>query len=174
MSGVGPETRIPNNFPGDSDASDPQTTPWHCSGSLLAVEDTLIGLLLQTQKEKCPRQLHGPLGRAEAALLGENLTLHHLLFFGRGRFGQVHKCEEKATGLKLAAKIIKTRGVKDKVKAVWYGFLLAVIFSALNASLSSQDEVKNEINVMNQLDHVNLIQLYDAFESNNDIVLVME
>lgn len=34
---------------------------------------------------------------------------------GRGRFGQVHKCEEKATGLKLAAKIIKTRGAKDKV-----------------------------------------------------------
>ena len=38
----------------------------------------------------------------------------------------------------------------------------------------SQDEVKNEITVMNQLDHVNLIQLYDAFESQNDIILVME
>ncbi|EPY87829.1 hypothetical protein CB1_000218023 [Camelus ferus] len=36
------------------------------------------------------------------------------------------------------------------------------------------DEVKNEISVMNQLDHVNLVQLYDAFESKNDIVLVME
>ncbi|XP_048363080.1 myosin light chain kinase family member 4 isoform X2 [Sphaerodactylus townsendi] len=69
---------------------------------------------------------------------------------GGGRFGQVHKCEEKSTGLKLAAKIIKVRGVKEK------------------------DEVKNEINVMNQLNHVNLIQLYDAFESKNDIVLVME
>uniref|UniRef100_A0A6I8NCT0 Protein kinase domain-containing protein n=1 Tax=Ornithorhynchus anatinus TaxID=9258 RepID=A0A6I8NCT0_ORNAN len=33
---------------------------------------------------------------------------------GGGRFGQVHKCEEKASGLKLAAKIIKTRGVKEK------------------------------------------------------------
>ncbi|XP_078249533.1 myosin light chain kinase family member 4 isoform X1 [Pogona vitticeps] len=69
---------------------------------------------------------------------------------GGGRFGQVHKCEEKATGLKLAAKIIKARGAKEK------------------------DEVKNEITVMNQLDHVNLIQLYDAFESKNDIILVME
>lgn len=49
---------------------------------------------------------------------GQNLTLHLILFFVRGRFGQVHKCEEKATGLKLAAKIIKTRGKKDKVKAV--------------------------------------------------------
>ncbi|XP_077209420.1 myosin light chain kinase family member 4 isoform X1 [Paroedura picta] len=69
---------------------------------------------------------------------------------GGGRFGQVHRCEEKTTGLKLAAKIIKVRGMKEK------------------------DEVKNEINVMNQLNHVNLIQLYDAFESKNDIVLVME
>lgn len=39
---------------------------------------------------------------------------------------------------------------------------------------SLQNEVKNEISVMNQLNHVNLIQLYDAFESKNDIVLVME
>ncbi|XP_042726101.1 myosin light chain kinase family member 4 isoform X2 [Lagopus leucura] len=69
---------------------------------------------------------------------------------GGGRFGMVHKCEEKATGLKLAAKIIKARGDKEK------------------------NEVKNEISVMNQLNHVNLIQLYDAFESKNDIVLVME
>ncbi|XP_051826751.1 myosin light chain kinase family member 4 isoform X3 [Antechinus flavipes] len=77
-------------------------------------------------------------------------TVNRREILGGGRFGQVHKCEEKATGLKLAAKIIKTRGVKEK------------------------DEVKNEISVMNQLDHVNLIQLYDAFESKNDIVLVME
>ncbi|KAM8811003.1 myosin light chain kinase family member 4 [Eudromia elegans] len=77
-----------------------------------------------------------------------NVSKNEIL--GGGRFGQVHKCEEKATGLKLAAKIIKARGDKQK------------------------DEVKNEINVMNQLNHVNLIQLYDAFESKNDIVLVME
>ncbi|XP_031802808.1 myosin light chain kinase family member 4 isoform X2 [Sarcophilus harrisii] len=77
-------------------------------------------------------------------------TVNRREILGGGRFGQVHKCEEKATGLKLAAKIIKTRGVKEK------------------------DEVKNEISVMNQLDHVNIIQLYDAFESKNDIVLVME
>ncbi|CAI9562438.1 unnamed protein product, partial [Staurois parvus] len=72
----------------------------------------------------------------------------HLL--GGGRFGQVHRCTEKSSGLTLAAKIIKVRGHKEK------------------------EEVKNEIQVMNQLNHVNLIQLYDAFESRNDIVLVME
>ncbi|XP_067607950.1 myosin light chain kinase family member 4 isoform X4 [Pseudorca crassidens] len=87
---------------------------------------------------------------AKQAAVNSFYTVSRTEILGGGRFGQVHKCEEKATGLKLAAKIIKTRGMKDK------------------------DEVKNEINVMNQLDHVNLIQLYDAFESKNDMVLVME
>uniref|UniRef100_A0A8B9TGI0 Myosin light chain kinase 3 n=1 Tax=Anas platyrhynchos TaxID=8839 RepID=A0A8B9TGI0_ANAPL len=74
---------------------------------------------------------------------------HHEVL-GGGRFGQVHKCTEIATGLNLAAKIIKVKGAKEK------------------------EEVKNEINIMNQLNHVNLIQLYDAFEAKNNITLVME
>lgn len=105
---------------------------------------------------------------------GQSLRLYLVLFFGRGRFGQVHRCEEKATGLKLAAKIIKTRGMKDKVGAMRRGYLLTVVLTSLSACPSSQDEVKNEITIMNQLDHVNLVQLYDAFESKNDIILVME
>lgn len=50
----------------------------------------------------------------------------------------------------------------------------AAVHPVLNQPSLPQDDVKNEISVMNQLDHVNLIQLYDAFESKNDIVLVME
>ncbi|KAJ8417719.1 hypothetical protein AAFF_G00225620, partial [Aldrovandia affinis] len=69
---------------------------------------------------------------------------------GGGRFGQVHRCAELSSGLTLAAKIIKVKGMKDR------------------------DEVKNEISVMNQLDHVNLIQLYDAFESRTNLTLIME
>ncbi|KAF5925005.1 hypothetical protein HPG69_008681 [Diceros bicornis minor] len=97
-----------------------------------------------------PAPFHHRIVTAKQAAVNSFYTVSRTEILGGGRFGQVHKCEEKATGLKLAAKIIKTRGVKDK------------------------DEVKNEINVMNQLDHVNLIQLYDAFESKNDVVLVME
>ncbi|XP_041077399.1 myosin light chain kinase 3-like isoform X2 [Polyodon spathula] len=69
---------------------------------------------------------------------------------GGGRFGQVHKCAELSSGLMLAAKIIQVKGLKDR------------------------DDVKNEIGVMNQLNHVNLIQLYDAFESKNNLTLIME
>ncbi|KAG8510008.1 Myosin light chain kinase 3, partial [Galemys pyrenaicus] len=79
---------------------------------------------------------------------GYTVCQHEVL--GGGRFGQVHRCVEKSTGLSLAAKIIKVKSAKDR------------------------EDVKNEINIMNQLSHVNLIQLYDAFESKNSFTLVME
>ncbi|XP_067110032.1 myosin light chain kinase 2, skeletal/cardiac muscle isoform X2 [Osmerus mordax] len=77
-------------------------------------------------------------------------TINRQEILGGGRFGQVHKCIENSSGLTLAAKIIKARSQKEK------------------------DVVKNEIQVMNQLDHANLIQLYAAYESRNDIILVLE
>ncbi|XP_028611334.1 myosin light chain kinase 3 isoform X2 [Grammomys surdaster] len=79
---------------------------------------------------------------------GYTVSQHEVL--GGGRFGQVHRCTERSTGLALAAKIIKVKSVKDR------------------------EDVKNEINIMNQLSHVNLIQLYDAFESKNSFTLIME
>ncbi|CAH2324309.1 myosin light chain kinase 3 [Pelobates cultripes] len=84
------------------------------------------------------------------AILTSCYTVCQHEVLGGGRFGQVHKCVEITTGLRLAAKIVKVKGSKDR------------------------DEVKNEINVMNQLNHVNLIQLYDAFECKNDLTLIME
>uniref|UniRef100_A0A8C0KCW8 Protein kinase domain-containing protein n=1 Tax=Canis lupus dingo TaxID=286419 RepID=A0A8C0KCW8_CANLU len=79
---------------------------------------------------------------------GYTVCQHDVL--GGGRFGQVHRCTEKSTGLSLAAKIIKVKSAKDR------------------------EDVKNEVNIMNQLSHVNLIQLYDAFESKNSFTLVMD
>ncbi|XP_027947050.1 myosin light chain kinase 3 [Eumetopias jubatus] len=79
---------------------------------------------------------------------GYTVCQHDVL--GGGRFGQVHRCTEKSTGLSLAAKIIKVKSAKDR------------------------EDVKNEVNIMNQLSHVNLIQLYDAFESKNSFTLIME
>ncbi|CAM9328439.1 unnamed protein product, partial [Lampetra planeri] len=77
-------------------------------------------------------------------------TINRDEVLGGGRFGQVHKCTENSSGLTLAAKIIKAKSPKEK------------------------DVVRNEIQVMNQLNHSNLIQLYAAFESRHDIILVME
>ncbi|XP_077016148.1 myosin light chain kinase 2, skeletal/cardiac muscle [Tamandua tetradactyla] len=69
---------------------------------------------------------------------------------GGGKFGAVCTCTEKATGLKLAAKVIKKQTPKDK------------------------EMVLLEIEVMNQLNHRNLIQLYTAIETSHEIVLFME
>ncbi|XP_043351751.1 myosin light chain kinase 2, skeletal/cardiac muscle isoform X2 [Dermochelys coriacea] len=69
---------------------------------------------------------------------------------GGGKFGEVRTCTERGTGLKLAAKIIRKQGSKDKEMALV------------------------EIEVMNQLNHRNLIQLYDAIETPREIVLFME
>ncbi|XP_072540895.1 uncharacterized protein mylk4b [Salminus brasiliensis] len=77
-------------------------------------------------------------------------TINREEVLGGGRFGMVHKCVEKSSGLTLAAKIIKARSQKEK------------------------DVVKSEIEVMNQLNHANLIQLYAAYESRFDVTLVME
>ncbi|XP_032054458.1 myosin light chain kinase 2, skeletal/cardiac muscle [Aythya fuligula] len=77
-----------------------------------------------------------------------NLSSKEIL--GGGKFGEVHTCTEKQTGLKLAAKVIKKQGAKDK------------------------EMVLLEIDVMNQLNHRNLIQLYDAIETPREIILFME
>ncbi|XP_040911555.1 myosin light chain kinase 2, skeletal/cardiac muscle-like isoform X2 [Toxotes jaculatrix] len=77
-------------------------------------------------------------------------TINWQEVLGGGRFGQVHKCVENSSGLTLAAKVIKARSQKEK------------------------EVVKNEIQVMNNLDHASLIQLYAAYESRNDIILVLE
>ncbi|XP_068272167.1 myosin light chain kinase 2, skeletal/cardiac muscle [Nyctibius grandis] len=77
-----------------------------------------------------------------------NLSSQDIL--GGGKFGEVHTCTEKQTGLKLAAKVIRKQGAKDK------------------------EMVLLEIDVMNQLNHRNLIQLYDAIETPREIILFME
>ncbi|KAJ1122960.1 hypothetical protein NDU88_001433 [Pleurodeles waltl] len=69
---------------------------------------------------------------------------------GGGRFGDVHKCTEKATGLQLVAKVIKIQDPKDKEMAL------------------------NEVDVMNQLHHQNLIQMFDALETSSSIILFLE
>uniref|UniRef100_A0A8C5QDY0 Myosin light chain kinase 2 n=1 Tax=Leptobrachium leishanense TaxID=445787 RepID=A0A8C5QDY0_9ANUR len=69
---------------------------------------------------------------------------------GGGRYGEVHVCKEKASGLQLVAKVLKIQSNREREMAV------------------------NEINVMNQLDHRNLIQMFDAMETPNEIYLFLE
>uniref|UniRef100_A0A8B9P1T4 Myosin light chain kinase 2, skeletal/cardiac muscle n=1 Tax=Apteryx owenii TaxID=8824 RepID=A0A8B9P1T4_APTOW len=85
-----------------------------------------------------------------SASVSAQFSLSTKEILGGGKFGEVHTCTEKQTGLKLAAKVIRKQGAKDK------------------------EMVLLEIDVMNQLNHRNLIQLYDAIETPREIILFME
>ncbi|NXE88688.1 MYLK2 kinase, partial [Menura novaehollandiae] len=85
-----------------------------------------------------------------SASISSQFSLNSKDILGGGKFGEVHTCTEKETGLKLAAKVIRKQGAKEK------------------------EMVLLEIDVMNQLNHHNLIQLYDAIETPREIILFME
>ncbi|KAI4897336.1 hypothetical protein NFI96_015485, partial [Prochilodus magdalenae] len=80
----------------------------------------------------------------------DTFSIHTREVLGGGRFGKVHKCTDNKTSLRLAAKIISARGAKEREMAL------------------------NELQVMNQLSHSNILQLYDAFEAKNQVVLILE
>lgn len=148
MDAAGEEGMFVKTLEASRDQRGTQGKPQESAGAKTLREQDLVAPLGDIPAPAAP--FDHRIVTAKQAAVNSLYTVSKTEILGGGRFGQVHKCEEKATGLKLAAKIIKTRSTKDK------------------------EEVQNEISVMNQLDHVNLIQLYDAFESKNDIILVME
>ncbi|XP_076313326.1 myosin light chain kinase, smooth muscle-like isoform X2 [Tachypleus tridentatus] len=76
-------------------------------------------------------------------------TLHEEL--GRGKFGTVYKCKEKATGRSLAAKFVITNRAEDR------------------------KDVEREVQIMRTLQHPRLLQLYDAFDDGKkEMCLILE
>uniref|UniRef100_A0A1A9V0P1 Twitchin n=1 Tax=Glossina austeni TaxID=7395 RepID=A0A1A9V0P1_GLOAU len=69
---------------------------------------------------------------------------------GTGAFGVVHRCRERNTGNIFAAKFIPVCHAIEK------------------------DLIRREIDIMNQLHHQQLINLHDAFEDDNEMVLILE
>ncbi|OTF83012.1 twitchin-like protein, partial [Euroglyphus maynei] len=69
---------------------------------------------------------------------------------GVGAFGVVHRCREKKTGRIFAAKFIPVSHPLEK------------------------SIIRKEIDIMNQLHHVKLIRLNDAFEEDDEMILIYE
>uniref|UniRef100_A0A0N5D1Z0 non-specific serine/threonine protein kinase n=1 Tax=Thelazia callipaeda TaxID=103827 RepID=A0A0N5D1Z0_THECL len=69
---------------------------------------------------------------------------------GSGAFGVVHRCVERATGNTFAAKFVNTPHNVDK------------------------DTVRKEISTMSILRHPSLINLHDAFEDDQEMVMIYE
>lgn len=70
--------------------------------------------------------------------------------FSRGAFGVVHRCVERATGNTFAAKFVNTPHDADKAT------------------------VRKEIGTMSALRHPKLINLHDAFDDGQEMVMVYE
>ncbi len=68
----------------------------------------------------------------------------------RGKFGTVYKCKEKSSGLQLAAKFVPIPKREDR------------------------RNVEREVEIMNSLQHSLIIQLYDAFEYQKMMCVVLE
>lgn len=69
---------------------------------------------------------------------------------GTGAFGVVHRCRERKTGNIFAAKFIPVSHAIEK------------------------ELIRKEIDIMNQLHHPKLINLHDAFEDDDEMVLIFE
>lgn len=69
---------------------------------------------------------------------------------GTGAFGVVHRCRERKTGHIFAAKFIP---ISHHVE---------------------RELIRREIDIMNQLHHPKLINLHDAFEDDDEMVLIFE
>jgi len=68
----------------------------------------------------------------------------------RGKFGEVKRCVEKSTGREFAVKFIATPRPQDR------------------------KDVQHEVDMMCRLHHRRLVQLYDAFQSDKEMCLVIE
>ena len=69
---------------------------------------------------------------------------------GKGSYGQVFRCQNKITGNVYACKKMSKKKIKNK------------------------EQFKTEINLLRATDHPNIIKLYDIYEDNKYMYLIME
>nr|XP_020441271.1 death-associated protein kinase 2-like [Monopterus albus] len=75
---------------------------------------------------------------------------------GSGQFAIVKQCREKCTGLEFAAKFIKKRQSMASSRGV------------------RREEIEREVNILQQIQHPNIVTLHDVYENRTDVVLILE
>uniref|UniRef100_A0A3Q2XK41 non-specific serine/threonine protein kinase n=2 Tax=Hippocampus comes TaxID=109280 RepID=A0A3Q2XK41_HIPCM len=75
---------------------------------------------------------------------------------GSGQFAIVKQCREKNTGQEFAAKFIKKR---------------QSIASSRGVRL---EEIQREVQILQQIQHQNIVTLHDVYENRTDVVLILE
>ncbi|KAM9814404.1 death-associated protein kinase 2 isoform 1-T2 [Syngnathus typhle] len=75
---------------------------------------------------------------------------------GSGQFAVVKRCTEKSTGLVFAAKFVKKRQSRASRRGV------------------KREEIEREVDILQQLQHPNVVALHDVYENRTDVVLILE
>lgn len=73
-----------------------------------------------------------------------------------GQFAIVKQCREKSTGLEFAAKFIKKRQSMASSRGV------------------RREEIEREVDILQQIQHHNIVTLHDVYENRTDVVLILE
>uniref|UniRef100_A0A8C4I8E2 non-specific serine/threonine protein kinase n=1 Tax=Dicentrarchus labrax TaxID=13489 RepID=A0A8C4I8E2_DICLA len=73
-----------------------------------------------------------------------------------GQFAIVKRCREKSTGVEYAAKFIKKRQSRASRRGV------------------RREEIEREVDILQQLQHPNIVALHDVYENRTDVVLILE
>lgn len=89
-----------------------------------------------------------------AEVFTQGIFLH--LLCHSGQFAIVKQCIEKSTGLEFAAKFIKKR---------------QSIASSRGVRL---EEIEREVDILQQIQHPNIVTLHDVYENRTDVVLILE
>lgn len=75
---------------------------------------------------------------------------------GSGQFAIVKQCREKSTGLEFAAKFIKKRQSMASSRGV------------------RREDIEREVDILQQIQHPNIVTLHDVYENRTDVVLILE
>ncbi|XP_007906004.1 death-associated protein kinase 2 isoform X1 [Callorhinchus milii] len=75
---------------------------------------------------------------------------------GSGQFAIVKKCCEKSSVTEYAGKFIKKRQLRASRRGV------------------RREEIEREVNILQQIQHPNIITLHDVYENRTDVVLILE
>ncbi|XP_052278022.1 death-associated protein kinase 1-like isoform X2 [Dreissena polymorpha] len=74
---------------------------------------------------------------------------------GKGQFATVRRCRERANGYEFAAKFIRKRRGGGRRGA-------------------KMDDIEKEVEVLSETSHRNIINLYEVYETNREVILILE
>ena len=75
---------------------------------------------------------------------------------GKGHFADVYRVIEKSTGTEYAAKYIKKKRLESSRRGV------------------AKKDIQNEVNILAEMDHDNIIYLHQVYENRHQAILVLE